>query len=97
MTKRMRKLSKMHTRRDLKAVLGPVLDDPSRRSAAEKFEAAANFIFGDVAADPNAQYPCTQCGQSAIIGYGAGWDGRVKEGERLCTRCFAGRGGARVL
>jgi hypothetical protein len=43
------------------------------------------------------QYPCTECGGDASIAYSANgesnWGGRVKEGERLCTRCFKKRGG----
>jgi len=47
------------------------------------------------------EYPCTQCGHDAFIGYTsskkADWDGKVKPGERLCTECFQKRGGKRVL
>lgn len=49
--------------------------------------------------DPPAkhQFPCTNCGGDAFIGYGANkpgdWGGKVQPGERLCTRCFQGRGG----
>ena len=42
-------------------------------------------------------YPCTECGGDAFIGYSANkketWDGKVKPGERLCTSCFQKRGG----
>lgn len=48
-------------------------------------------------------YPCTVCGGDAFIGYAAGrrkeqdWGGKVKRGERLCTRCFQRRGGENML
>jgi hypothetical protein len=42
-------------------------------------------------------YPCTDCDGDATIGYGKGWDGKVKNGERLCTRCFSKRGGPRIF
>ena len=47
-------------------------------------------------------YPCTQCGGDATIAYLAGkkkgkdWGGKVKKGERLCTRCFQQRGGKKI-
>jgi hypothetical protein len=45
-----------------------------------------------------SEFPCTECGRDAYIGYTAGktgdWDGKVKPGERLCTSCFTKRGGA---
>lgn len=45
----------------------------------------------------NPEYPCTECGREAFIGYGAredaDWGGKVKIGERLCTSCFRRRGG----
>jgi hypothetical protein len=43
------------------------------------------------------EYPCTVCGKDAFIGYGKGWGGLVRKGERLCTRCFQERGGKRIL
>jgi len=43
------------------------------------------------------KYPCTQCGEDAYLGYTGGWDGAVKEGERLCTRCFKRRGGKPIF
>jgi hypothetical protein len=43
------------------------------------------------------EYPCTECGGDAFIGYGSDkedcWQGKVKKGERLCTQCFQKRGG----
>lgn len=39
------------------------------------------------------KFSCTECGGDALVGYGNGWEGRVKKGERLCTRCFQKRGG----
>lgn len=42
-------------------------------------------------------YACTECGGDAFIAYGSSkqdsWDGKVKKGERLCTKCFRRRGG----
>lgn len=43
-------------------------------------------------------HACTACGGDAFIGYSSGqdeqaWGGKVKKGERLCTRCFQARGG----
>ncbi len=47
------------------------------------------------------EYPCTSCGMDAFIGYVANkkgdWNGLVKIGERLCTRCFERRGGEGVF
>jgi len=48
------------------------------------------------------EYPCTQCGGDAFIGYSASrkhgnWNGKIKIGERLCTPCFQKRGGERFL
>ena len=47
------------------------------------------------------EYPCTDCGGDAFIGYSANkeadWNGKVKIGERLCTACFQKRGGKRIL
>jgi hypothetical protein len=44
---------------------------------------------------------CTQCGGDAMLAYSAkknhDWDGRVKIGERLCTKCFVARGGPKVF
>lgn len=38
------------------------------------------------------QYPCTECGENAFLGYISrntrNWRGIVKKGERLCTACF---------
>lgn len=49
----------------------------------------------------NPEFPCTQCGGDAFVGYsankGSDWDGKVKIGERLCTSCFQSRGGGRTL
>ena len=43
------------------------------------------------------EFPCTECGGDAFIGYCANkkgdWGGKVNPGERLCTRCFQKRGG----
>ena len=43
------------------------------------------------------EYPCTECGGDAYIGYmakkGSDWGGLVYCGERLCTACFKRRGG----
>lgn len=43
------------------------------------------------------EYPCTECGGDATIGYGSedkeSWDGITKKGDRLCTSCFRKRGG----
>lgn len=50
-------------------------------------------------AKPKFEWPCTECGGDAKIAYSAGkkrgqdWNGKVKAGERLCTRCFQNRGG----
>jgi hypothetical protein len=43
------------------------------------------------------QHPCTACGGDASVGYGKGWDGKVKKGERLCTPCFQKRGGVNIF
>lgn len=49
------------------------------------------------------EFPCSQCGGDAMIGYTAGrrkgsdWNGKVKRGERLCTACFQRRGGERFI
>ncbi len=46
-------------------------------------------------------FPCTECGRDATIGYVAGksgdWNGKVRIGERLCTACFQKRGGERFF
>ena len=39
------------------------------------------------------QYPCTECGLDATLGYCNGWNGAVKEGERLCAVCMYKRTG----
>ena len=43
------------------------------------------------------EYPCTECKGDAYIAYIAkepgDWNGLVKVGERLCTRCLQKRGG----
>jgi hypothetical protein len=47
---------------------------------------------------PRKEYPCTDCGGDAYIGYPAGrrktesWGGLVKKGERLCLACGRRRG-----
>ena len=52
---------------------------------------------------PKPQYPCTACGGDATIAYTAGkkkgrdWSGKVKKGERICTRCYKARGGKTVF
>lgn len=44
------------------------------------------------------EFPCTECGGDAIIGYCCGkskndnWGGLVKNGERLCLSCGKKRG-----
>ena len=43
------------------------------------------------------QYLCTECGGDAFIAYSAGFDDKVKPGERLCTRCFVRRGGKGII
>lgn len=88
MTKRLRRLSKVHTRRDRDAVLG---------------EHVPIKPAGENPTPGPHQWPCTQCGGNAMIGYGPGWgdlkggEEVVKQGERLCTRCFMSRGGRRFF
>lgn len=49
------------------------------------------------------EYPCTDCGGDAYIGYAAGkeknsdWNGLLKKVERLCTGCFKKRGGKKFF
>lgn len=47
------------------------------------------------------QYPCTECAGDAYIGYIGkrigDWGGKVKPGERLCSRCFRKRGGVLIF
>lgn len=46
-------------------------------------------------------HPCTECGGEAYMGYTANktsdWGGLVKNGERLCDKCFRRRGGRSVF
>lgn len=43
------------------------------------------------------EFPCTECAGDAFVGYAEGWQGQVKKGERLCTRCFQKRGGKNIF
>lgn len=37
-------------------------------------------------------YPCTDCKGDAFAGYGPGWGGLIKKGERVCLPCGRKRG-----
>jgi hypothetical protein len=61
--------------------------------------------------DDKKEYKCTECGGDATLAYIPntikrgknkgkeidGWDGLIKAGERICTRCFVKRGGRRIF
>jgi len=48
-------------------------------------------------------YVCTSCGGDATVAYTCdekrltSWNGLVKRGERVCSKCFQKRGGKRLF
>lgn len=65
------------------------MSDPQTKKRPEKMK--PHVAIG------KADYRCTECGGDAFVAYGAGFGGKVKSGERICTRCFVKRGGDRIF